>query len=259
MHLYRIREPAAFDEAPEVAMDVQFGAERGGESRYSFIVVGGRVAISTHERPGETINEYLIQPWLQPNLTFSRREELFGEWLRGLDPAPDLHPKTPTDFIQPIMLQRQDHQQEAPMLAFIVGPLLPLPAPPPRPASIYGHLPFGTKTAGDTVIYRWEAFPTSRRIKRTPTGGTIDRDTYGAPASEIPFAPTGFSALARFALPNLLPACFRWELQPPANELIECGASVPLYGQSGGGVEVRFPRSTINRCPIADPVLLPVM
>jgi hypothetical protein len=55
------------------------------------------------------------------------------------------------------------------------------------------------------------------------------------------------------------PACFRWELQPPANELIECGASVPLYGQSGGGVEVRFPRSTTNRCPIADPVLLPVM
>ena len=64
-------------------------------------------------------------------------------------------------------------------------------------------------------------------------------------------------AVARFALPNLMPACYRWELQPDSGTLIECGASVPLYGQSGGGVEVRFPKDTNNRCPIADPVILP--
>ena len=43
------------------------GRSAGEESPYSFIVVGGRVAISTHEGPGETINEYLTQPRLQPN------------------------------------------------------------------------------------------------------------------------------------------------------------------------------------------------
>lgn len=259
MHLYRIKNPSTFDEAPEVAMDVHFAGRSDKKSSYSFIVVGGRVAIATHESPEATYEEYLNQPWLQPNLTFDRRDALFNEWLSSLEPAPELEPKSPTDFIQPVLLQRQDHREEAPTLAFIVGPLLPLPSPPPRPASIYGHLPFGTTTARDTVIYRWEAFPTSRRITRTPGGGTIARDTYGAPASEIAFAPTGFSAVARFALPNLMPACFRWELQPPANAFIECGASVPLYGQSGGGVEVRFPHPTPNRCPIADPVLLPVM
>jgi hypothetical protein len=165
------------------------------------------------------------------------------------------------DYIQfhSVMLRRQEYADAAPILAYLVTPLGPLPAPPARPASIYGHLPFGTTTASDTVIYRWEAFPTSRRITRTTGGGTIAADTYAAPASEMPFAPTGFSAVARFALPNLLPACFRWELQPLANTPIECGAAVPLYGQSGGGVEVKFPSSTTNRCPIADAVLLPAM
>lgn len=30
-------------------------------------------------------------------------------------------------------------------------------------------------------------------------------------------------------------------------------------GQAGGGVEVRFPDRTDNRCPIADPVCLPAL
>ena len=80
MRLYKIKNPAAFDEAPEVAMDVHFAGQRDRESPYSFIVVGGRVAISTHERPEATIDEYLTQPWLQPNLTFDRREALFDVW-----------------------------------------------------------------------------------------------------------------------------------------------------------------------------------
>jgi hypothetical protein len=259
MRLYRIENPAAFDEAPEVAMDVQLAGRRDKESPYSYIVVGGRVAISTYEEPETPIHEYLDQPWLKPNLPLDERVWFFERWLHGLAEALVLEPKSPTDFIQPVMLQRQEYREETRVLAYLVTPLGPLPTPPARPASIYGHLPFGTTTASDTVIYRWEAFPTSRRITRTTGGGTIAADTYAAPASETPFAATGFSAVARFALPNVLPACFRWELQPPANTPIECGASVPLYGQSGGGVEVKFPSFTTNRCPIADPVLLPVM
>jgi hypothetical protein len=60
-----------------------------------------------------------------------------------------------------------------------------------------------------------------------------------APASEAPFALTGFTVVARFALPNLMPACFRYELQPDAGTPVECGAAVPLYGLSGGGVPAR--------------------
>jgi hypothetical protein len=112
-------------------------------------------------------------------------------------------------------------------------------------------------TYPETVIYRWEACPTSLRIDFKANPPTIAQDTYAAPASEVPFALTGFAAVARFALPSLKPACFRYELQPVAGTTIECGAAVPLYGQSGGGVEVKFPSLTKNRCPIADPVLLP--
>lgn len=138
-----------------------------------------------------------------------------------------------------------------------IGPVTPigaLPSPPPPPPSVYGHLPFKAKTLADTVIYRWEAYPTSRRINIAAK--TIAKDTYAAPASEVPFAPTGFAAVARFALPNLMPACYHYELQPDANTDIECGASVPLYGQSGGGVEVKFVKQRNNRCAIANPVLL---
>ena len=129
----------------------------------------------------------------------------FEYWLGRLNEAPTLTAATPLQA----------------WLSFwsVFSPItsnIPLPPTLPRPSWIYGHLPFSTTTLPETIIYRWEAFPTSRRINRTANPPTIAADTYASPASEIPFALTGFAALARFALPNLLPACFRWELQPVA-------------------------------------------
>ena len=77
MRLYRIENPAAFDEAPEVAMDVQLAGRRDKESPYSYIVVGGLVAISTYEEPETPIHEYLDQPWLKPNLPLDERVRFF--------------------------------------------------------------------------------------------------------------------------------------------------------------------------------------
>jgi hypothetical protein len=54
-----------------------------------------------------------------------------------------------------------------------------------------------------------------------------------------------------------MPACYRYELQPDTKTDIDCGASVPLYRQSGGGVAIKFAKQTNNRCAIAHPVLLP--
>lgn len=228
MELYRIDRPEVFDEAPEAGMDFHFATIRGHEPRSLFIVIGSRVAFELTDNPENPL--LLDQKWRASGLPEERREDLFEQWLRSL---------------------RSD-----PGLRYIAGPLNPLPPTPARPAYVYGHLPFGVMTASDTVIYRWEAFPFSRRIDQAAK--SIAADTYAAPASEVPFVPTGFGAVARFALPNLMPACYRWELQPQAG-LIECGAAVPLYGQSGGGVEVKFPKRTQNRCAIADPVILPVM
>lgn len=260
MSLYRIDTPEQFDEVPEAAMGVHFAESRENHSSNWYIVIGGCVAIALHAGLAEPIGEYLGQKWLQTNVSIDQRESEFGEWLGHLPSAPQMQPRERPEFWHPVLLRRESQHDETATLAFIVSPLRPPPQPAAGPPPIYGygHLPFGTRTAADTMVYRWEAFPKSRRITRGAQC-VIAAGTYGAPASEVAFAPTGFSAVARFALPNLLPACFRWELQPPANEWIECGASVPLYGQSGGGVEVRFPKATINRCPVADPVFLPAM
>jgi hypothetical protein len=260
MRLLRVINPDMFDNIPEDGMDFHMAtAETGKISAY--IIIGGRVAISLEEPRQGPIEGYLNQHWLLPDLSREEREESFNGWLSELPAAPPLSAERTRGYGAPLILRIADGaevKEGQEVFAFIVSPLGPLSPPPPRPASIYGHLPFGTMTDSSTVIHRWEAFPSSRRITRTPSGGSIARDTYAAPASESAFAVTGFAAVARFALPNLLPACFRWELQPVPS-VIECGASVPLHGQSGGGVEVRFPRATNNRCPIANPVLLPSM
>ncbi|NTD88377.1 hypothetical protein [Agrobacterium tumefaciens] len=127
----------------------------------------------------------------------------------------------------------------------------------PQPRNIYGHLPYRGSSDGTDVFYRWEPFPSSRRIDQIT--GQISAQTYCAPASEAPFVPTGFAAVGRFALPNLSPANWRWEIRPPAGTRFYCGASVPLFGQAGGGVEAMFPNGFSNIGPIANPVILASM
>jgi hypothetical protein len=245
MRLLRLSEDDQrdFETAPEHAMDCHLA--RSGDEFY--LVIGCRVGvplnISTFAEPEDGL---LTQTWLNPRRSAEERREAFQRWLDNLPQAPALGTATPErDWLSLWWAMNG------------VTPIGTLPPPPLRPASIYGHLPFASKTMPDTVIYRWEAYPTSKRIDRSANPPSITKDTYAAPASEAPFAQTGFAAVARFALPSLMPACFRYELQPIAGTPFECGAAVPLYGQSGGGVEVKFTSKTDNRCPIADPIMLP--
>jgi len=242
----RQRDQDNFVEVPEIAMDCHLARS---ESQKFYLVIGSRVSILLDETTlAEPEPELFDQLWLRPSISSQERTGIFQRWLTNLTEAPVLTAATP------VQAWASFWGAYSP-----VAPIIPLPPAPPRPPSIYGHLPFATTTFPETVIYRWEAFPTSRRIDRSVNPPTIAKDTYAAPASEAPFAPTGFAAVARFALPNLMPACFRWELQPLAGTHLECGASVPLYGQSGGGVEVKFTSLTNNRCPIADPIVLPAL
>jgi len=246
MRLQQLRgnDSNEFATAPEIAMDFQLG--RSNDNEY-FLVVGCRVGILLNESTfADPESGYLNETWLRPGISAREREAAFGEWLSGLPVAPPLATATAVQAWQSYWGAMSP-----------VTPIGTLPPPPLRPASIYGHLPFKATTYPETIIYRWEAYPTSLRIDVKANPPTIAPDTYAAPASEVPFALTGFAAVARFALPSLKPACFRYELQPVAGTTIECGAAVPLYGQSGGGVEVKFPTLTKNRCPIANPTLLP--
>lgn len=121
--------------------------------------------------------------------------------------------------------------------------------------SAYGHLPFKTVTKGDDVFYRFEVLPRSTWIDQSTR--KIAKNTFAAPGSELAFVPSGFAAVGRYALPRLPPYCWRWELQPEPGKEIAVGACVPLYGQAGGGVEVKFLEPTDNRGPVANPVKIP--
>ena len=85
---------------------------------------------------------------------------------------------------------RYVHPTDALVMGFILHSYGYLPAALPRPAYIYGHLPFSGVTQTGDVFYRCEHWPTSRRVLR----GTDEvlAGTYGFPASELNFVPTGF-------------------------------------------------------------------
>jgi hypothetical protein len=141
------------------------------------------------------------------------------------------------------------------VMGFILNPFGYLPPAPRRPAHIYGHLPFTGVTQPGDGFYRCEHWASSRRVRHTTND--ILAGTYGFPASELNFVPTGFAAVGRYALPDLPPACRRYEIKPPPGYTLRCGACVPLYGQAGGGVEVMFPTTFKNAVPLPAPIVLP--
>lgn len=232
-----------FAEASEIRMNTQVGVHR---DVHFFLVLSGRLAL----RFDEPLRERLAEVISILKSPLDQFEERWWRWA-NMGNLIELYPVSGDDAANALF-------------TILTGSLPPSPPPPPPPPSppaapphVYGHLPFHTATGPEDVYYRYESFPTSRRINQG--GGTIAPGTYAAPASELFFMPTGLSAVARQALPSLMPASWRWELQPVAGTPIRYGASVPLYGQSGGGVEVRFEKHphTQNRGPIANPVVLP--
>lgn len=70
--------------------------------------------------------------------------------------------------------------------------------------------------------------------------------------------PTGFIAVGRFALPNTLPASYRYEIEAPTGTSVDFGTVAPAFGQAGGGVEAYFAKSVTNaKVPPAAMVALP--
>ncbi len=221
-----------------------------GERDYyddSVIILGGQVAVFARELLPHGVEfepiDYLDEPWLRQESrgVETDRSHLFDEWIRTLG----------------VLDRSLENDRIVSSTEFKLFPIGPFPNPPQPRQWTYGHLPFIGLTGTSEVYYRWEPWPVSRRINQAT--GMVAPGTFSAPLSEIPFMPTGFSAVARLALPGLLPACFRWELKPPPNTATRCGASVPLYGQSGGGVEVAFQGGFQNVGPIANPVILPAL
>jgi hypothetical protein len=246
MPLFRLEPDIAntFAEKPEIAMGVQIGRIKGTSTPVP--IFDAQVALLLDDKAKEQIENLLRQDWMMGLAPSSAKQgEDFQQWSNDLDSV----------AVEPLPLD-----ESLTALQSIFGPFedavpttkggIPVPTPP-----FVIRLPIGDQTGADDVYYRYERFPTSRRVNQSKR--TIEPETYAVPSSELEFMPTGFSAVARCALPTPLPACWRWEIKPTAKTYFRVGAVVPLFGQSGGGVEVYFPKSVDNRGPIADPVVLP--
>jgi hypothetical protein len=260
-----------FAAQPEISMNVQIGVTKNGYGQRRsrddpaltyYLVLGSRLAIRFDEAIQEKLGQVmaiLVPPQDQSEQTWREQfNERWRNWAAREGNGISLEPVSEDEALYALFTIFTGFPPPTPF-----PPRSAPSAPPPSVPAIYGHLPFWKTTWPDEVFYRYESFPTSRRIDQTRL--TIAPGTYAAPASELFFMPTGLSAVARQALPSLMPARWRWELQPVAFTNIRFGTSVPLYGQSGGGVEVRFegdppPAAPArNRGPIANPVMLPIL
>lgn len=222
----------ALENQPETAMDTHVVTYNGNAA----YVLGRSVLLIPDLGVVEGISSFL-----NDRRDVLREPAVFANWRQHLALAPHF-------------TVNSNAARVAHMIVNIPGYVPPAPAAPPV---VYGHLPFTAISDPNDIFYRCEYWPTSRSIDRTT--GQVKPQTFAFPETELPLVPSGFAAVGRYALPNLLPACNRYELKPLAGTRALCGASVPLYGQAGGGVEVYFRNGFTNRVTIPAPFVLPAL
>jgi hypothetical protein len=111
------------------------------------------------------------------------------------------------------------------------------PVPPSVPASGSpaivppSSLVKNTVLSANRVFHRYAAFNPDRRVNSVT--GDFAPGTYAVPESEVAFIPTGFAAVGRLALPNLLPASHHYIVEAPSGIPVSFGTVAPAFGQAG--------------------------
>jgi len=93
----------------------------------------------------------------------------------------------------------------------------------------------------DTTFYRF----ISSEIDHRYINGELSANTYVTTTNDAIHINSGFSVVARYALPLPLPANHRIEYKLPKGTKIQVGTVAPNFGQSGGGVEILIPEKTL--------------
>lgn len=178
------------------------------------VAIGGYVSVQISTLAVSELENLSSEPWMRPDsgILGAQRQAAFDNWFSNLPQA---------GSVSLIQMNRFMINQNM----SLIPPTGSLPAPPAPPSPIFGHLPLLATTSAGDLIHRFEAFPRSRRI----TVLTVSAGTFAVPPSELSFLPSGLSVVGRLALPNVLPATFGWDLEPPASSTLRCGASVPLF------------------------------
>lgn len=94
-----------------------------------------------------------------------------------------------------------------------------------------------------TIFYRCLSSAVDPRY----VSGQLSAGTYLTTRLDTTYVNSGFATVGRFALPIPLPAChvIQYELSPGV--IINVGTVAPMFGQSGGGVEVQVLTAQVAR------------
>src|ERR1700730_4334817 len=110
--------------------------------------------------------------------------------------------------------------------------------------------------SANRIFHRYSAFNPDNRVD--PVTGNFAPGTYTVSESDVPFIPTGFAAVGRLALPNLLPSSHHYVLEAPSGTPVSFGTVAPAFGQAGGGVEALLPNGATNQqVPLIPPSMIP--
>jgi hypothetical protein len=120
-----------------------------------------------------------------------------------------------------------------------VGDAPQLPSPIPHRLFRKTALIITRTSSSPQAFFRYSARRRDPRVD--PKTGDFASGTYAAPWSEAPLVPSGFAAVARYALPNPFAARRVYTIVTDSTPQV-IGAAAPNHGQSGGGVEVLFPK-----------------
>ena len=245
MTVFKLDETSAddFADEPDLAMGLQLGMVLGKP----YVILYGKIAVQLDSDVGPEPLYQQVSELLTHDDTFDQLPDRLETWRANLGEVAVAPANTQE-------LEAMTAPQIGALVAFTMPTLPYVPPPPPAPSYIYGHLPFKGKTTNGDKFLRFEPWPTSIRVVLS----TVSDRTFAGPVSERPLVPNGFAAVGRYALPSLLPACTVWEISPPAGTDLEAGASVPLFGQAGGGAEVCFTKGT-TAATIPPPTSIPVL
>jgi hypothetical protein len=97
------------------------------------------------------------------------------------------------------------------------------------------------KTSSGEIFKRFSAYQNDRRVL---ADGSLDKGAFATTEPDAKNVKTGADAVARYALPNPMPASYRFTIKPDAGTALKKGVAAPAYGQPGGGVEVIFVEGT---------------
>lgn len=233
----------AFAKEPELVMGVQLG-EVLGELQ---LILAAGIAIPLSIEDGPELLADAVSSLLSTQDAVESLPYRLEKWRQGLSAVSAIP-------VEEQSLASLEAHHIRSLVAFTMPKSPHVPVPHAAPAYVYGHLPFKGMTSTGDAFLRFEPWPTSRRVK----GSTVTAGTYAGPISEQHLVPNGFAAVGRYALPNLLPACTVWKIEPRPGTDLAVGASVPLYGQAGGGVEACFTKGTTT-AKIGKESTLPVL